>query len=74
MSAETITAAFEAVRLYAETHPRPIQVTIEQAQPMIGRSHTTIRKMIRAGIIKLNACGMIPISEIDRAISPRSAS
>lgn len=60
--------AQQAVRLYAETHPRPLQVTQKQAAEMLGIHFHTVRKMIRAGTIKLNACGMIPISEVDKAL------
>lgn len=65
--------ALVAIRLYADMHPRPAAVTQRQAAEMIGRSEPTIRKMIRAGEIALNAVGMIPISEIDRLLSHRAA-
>ena len=61
-------AAVAAVRLYAESHPRPVHVTQKQCAEMIGKSEPTVRKMIHAGTIKLNKVGMIPVSEIDRVI------
>jgi hypothetical protein len=65
--------AFNAVRLYAETHPRPLQVTQRQAAEMLDKSEVTISRMVKAGTIKLNGAGMIPISEIDRVLQPRAA-
>lgn len=61
--------ALKAVQLYAETHPRPSQVTQDQAAEMVGVSPATISRMVKAGMIKLNKFGRIPVSEIDRAIS-----
>lgn len=57
-----------AVQLYAETHPRPTQVTKAQAAEMLGISRPTIYKLIAAGNLRLNKCGMIPVSEIDAAL------
>ena len=57
-----------AVRLYAETHPRPVHVTQKQCAEMIGKSEPTVRKMLRAGVIRLNKVGMIPIAEVDRVL------
>jgi hypothetical protein len=68
---EVIEIAVKAVRLYAETHPRPPHVTQKQAAVMLGMSAPTIAKMVRAGTFKLNACGLIPIEQIDAAISVR---
>ena len=61
--------ALKAVQLYAETHPRPSQVTQDQAAEMAGVSRGTISKMIKSGRVKLNEFGRIPVSEIDRAIA-----
>ena len=58
--------ALKAVQLYAETHPRPSQVTQDQAAEMAGVSRGTISKMIKSGRLKLNEFGRIPVSEIDR--------
>lgn len=67
----SIEIAFQAVRLYAETHPRPSSVTQKQAGEMLGLSHVTISRMVRAGTIRLNNIGQIPITEIDRLLSVR---
>ena len=61
--------AAKAVQMYAETHPRPSQVTQDQAAEMVGVSPATISRMVKSGNIKLNKFGRIPVSEIDRAIS-----
>lgn len=61
--------AIKAVQTYAETHPRPSQVTQDQAAEMVGVSPATISRMVRAGTLKLNKFGRIPVSEIDRAIA-----
>lgn len=60
--------AIKAVRHYAETHPRPVQVTQTQAADMLGISSKTVSRMIKSGQIILNGCGLIPISEIDRVL------
>lgn len=48
---------------------RPPHVNQSQAAEMMGLSRQTVARMISAGTIKLNACGLIPINEIDRAIA-----
>jgi DNA-binding Lrp family transcriptional regulator len=58
------------VQMYAETHPRPSQVTQKQAAEMLGLSEKTISNMVRTGRIKLNNLGYIPITEIDRVLEP----
>ena len=73
MNHELIEVAAKAVQIYAESHPRPLHVNQVQAAEMLGKSHVTVRKMIRAGLIRLNTCGDIPISEIDRALSAKAA-
>lgn len=65
--------AIKAVQLYAEMHPRPPHVNQQQAAEMLHLSHVTVRKMIRAGTIKTNEIGQIPIGEIDRVLQPRAA-
>ena len=67
MSHDTLDIAAEAVRRYAETHPRPTQVTQLQAAEMLGLSRDTVRKLVRRGTLRLNACGLIPIELIDSA-------
>lgn len=64
--------ATQAVRLYAESHPRPVQVNQSQAAEMLGISRPTVQALIRAGTLKLNSCGLIPIGEIDRALAARN--
>jgi excisionase family DNA binding protein len=61
--------AVRAVRLYAESHPRPSQVTQTQAAEMLGLSRPTVSRLVKSGQIKLNRCGMIPTSEIDKVLS-----
>ncbi len=47
--------AAAAVQRYAETHPRPTQVTQVQAAEMLGLSRDTVRKLIRCGTLRLNS-------------------
>lgn len=63
--------AAQAVRLYAETHPRPIQVTQRQAAAMLGVSTQTVRNYIRARKLKLNGAGFVPIEALDRLLAPQ---
>jgi excisionase family DNA binding protein len=64
-----IDVAIKAVELYANSHPRPPHVNQVQAAQMLGLSVPTVRKLIKAGTLRLNKCGLIPIAEIDKAIS-----
>lgn len=64
-----IEMAVRAVELYAARHPRPVQVTITQAAEMLGLSRHTVSKMVRAGQIKLNRCGLIPIEQVDAMLT-----
>ena len=66
---EVLTIAAKAVRLYVESHPRPVSVTQVQAATMLNVSKPTVCRMVRTGRIKLNALGQIPISEIDRVLA-----
>lgn len=68
---ETIAIAAAAVRLYAESHPRPSHVTKTQAAEMLGISPPTLQKLIAAGTITMNPVGRIPISQIDAALAAR---
>ena len=70
-SPEIIAVAVAAVRHYAETHPRPPHVSAAQAADMLGVSPATITRMTRAGTLRLNRAGKIPISEIDAALIAR---
>lgn len=68
---DALQIAAQAVRLYAESHPRPPHVTMADAAEMLGISRPTMSRIIKAGIIRLNACGRVPISEIDAALEAR---
>ncbi|MDE2260386.1 MAG: helix-turn-helix domain-containing protein [Betaproteobacteria bacterium] len=61
--------ALQAVRLYAESHPRPRHVTITQAADMLEVSRPTIRKLIASGKLTLNAVKRIPVGEIDAMLA-----
>lgn len=63
--------ALEAVRLYAESHPRPTQVTQVQAAEMLGVSPRTVHNYIRSGRLKLNGCGYLPIEAVDALRAPQ---
>lgn len=66
-----ITVAQRGAQRYAEQHPRPTQVNAVQAAEMLGLTAQTVRKMIRDGRMALNKLGLIPITEIDRALLVR---
>lgn len=63
---EMVRIAARAVQLYAETHPRPTQVSQAQAAEMLGVHPKTVRNYIVAGKLKLNGCGQIPIEAVDK--------
>jgi len=65
--------ALIAIKMFAETHPRPIEVNRTQAAQMLNKSRVTIQSMIDRGVLKLNDNGMIPITEIDRLAYPKVA-
>jgi Mn-dependent DtxR family transcriptional regulator len=60
-------AAEEVIRRLP-AHPRPAHVIQKQAAEMLGVSPPTLAKLIKSGALKLNKCGLIPVTEIDRAI------
>jgi len=60
--------AVKAVQIHAAMHPRPSQVTQLQAAEMLGISRHTVARMIKSGEIKLNKCGLIPVTEVDRVL------
>ncbi len=66
---DILAIATAAVRLYAETHPRPSHVTKTQAAEMLGISPPTLQKLIAAGTLSLNRIGKIPIHQIDAALA-----
>ena len=63
--------AFQAVRLYAETHPRPLHVTLGQAAEMLGIPMDSLMKMMSGKKLRLNECGLIPIGDIDLMLASR---
>lgn len=66
---EMLATAAAAVRLYAETHPRPPHVTKTDAAKMLCISRPTVDSLIRAGTLSLNRIGKIPIHQIDAALA-----
>ena len=70
---DELEVALKAVRIYAETHPRPTHVNQGQAAEMLCLSYPTVRKLVRNGTLPLNDCGLIPIEAIDRARASRKA-
>ena len=68
---QTLRIAARAVQLYAETHPRPAQVTQTQAATMLGVHPKTIRNYVAAGKLTLNGCGLIPIGAVDALLVPQ---
>jgi hypothetical protein len=67
---DTLKIALRAVQIYAERHPRPIQVTQAQAAEMLHLSAQTVNKLVRTGALRLNKCGRIPIEQVDAALLP----
>ena len=67
---DAIHIATTAVRLYAETHPRPPHVTQRQAAEMAEfQSRPSIRRWSGAESLTLNKFGLVPVSDIDNAIA-----
>lgn len=64
--------AFQAVRLYAETHPRPLHVTLGQTAEMLGIPMDSLMKLMSGKKLRLNDCGLIPIGDIDRLLASRA--
>ena len=64
--------AIRAVELYDQRHPRPRHVTISQAAEMLELSRPTVRKIMQAGKLRLNSCGLIPIEQVDRLLLANS--
>jgi hypothetical protein len=62
---DALDIAVRAVSIYANRHPRPVQVNMTQAGEMLGLSRPTIRKLMAAGKLKYNHCGLIPIEHVD---------
>ena len=70
---EAIEIAVTAVRLYAETHPRPSSVTQKQAAEMLNVSAPTLGRIVKTGRLRLNALGRIPIGQVDALIAGEAA-
>jgi DNA-binding transcriptional regulator LsrR (DeoR family) len=68
---QTLRIAARAVQLYAETHPRPTQVTQAQVAEILGVSTRTVRNYIVAGKLRLNRCGRVPIEAVDALRAPQ---
>lgn len=66
-----IDIALRAIQLYSDMHPRPTHLTQVQAAEMLGVHRNTISKLLRAGVLRLNQCGLIPIELIDLARSTK---
>jgi DNA-binding transcriptional regulator LsrR (DeoR family) len=64
-----IDTVLKAIQLYAEMRPRPSQVTQTQAAEMLCLSRPTVSRLVKSGQIRLNKCGMIPVTEIDRVLA-----
>ncbi|MGA3803747.1 DNA-binding protein [Ralstonia nicotianae] len=73
MQMNELDIAVRAVKLFAETHPRPTHVTMTQAGEMLGLTRQTVSKLVHAGKLRLNGCGLIPIEQIDMIRSAGSA-
>lgn len=68
MSGDTFTMILKAIDTYATMHPRPPHVSQTQAARMLHVSRPTMSRMVKAGTFTLNDCGLIPITQIDRAV------
>jgi len=61
--------AIKAVEIYASRRPVPVQVNQSQAAQMLEIDPKTLRKMISAGTLKLNGCGLITTADIYKLLS-----
>jgi Mn-dependent DtxR family transcriptional regulator len=68
---ELVQVIERAVERAMERHPRPTQVNMKQAAEMLNVSPMTITRMVRAGKLRLNSCGLIPIGQIDAVLDAR---
>lgn len=50
------------------TIDRPSHVTQTQAAEILKLSRATVNKLVKNGSLKLNACGMIPMTQLDLAL------
>lgn len=67
--ADVIRIAHRALETYEARHPRPPHVTATQAAEMLGLSRQTVSKIMRAGRLRYNACGLIPIEQVDKLLT-----
>jgi hypothetical protein len=65
--ARMLAVAARAIQMYAETHPRPTQVTIGQAAEMLGIGRWKATQLVKVGTLRINACGLVPIEQVDQA-------
>jgi len=56
--------AMKAIEKYESSHPAPPHVNAIQAAEILKRSPKTVRAYIKAGSLKLNKCGLIPINDV----------
>lgn len=73
MENNVLEVASKAVRMYAETHPRPPHVTQRQAAEMLHLSAPTVGKLVKSGRLRLNGTGLIPIAQVDALIAGEQA-
>lgn len=66
---EAIDMAVRAVSIYAQRHPRPVQVTVTQAAQMLNVSRPTVHKYMKAGLLRYNKCGLISTEQVDALLA-----
>lgn len=69
MTTSDIDQILKILEIHDARRPRPSHVNMVQAAEILGKNVKTVSKMVRFGSIKLNPCGMIPITEIDRVLA-----
>lgn len=69
INSQILAAAIKAVKLYAESHPRPTHVTQKQAAEMMDVSEATVSRMVARGAFRLNKLGRIPITQVDSVLT-----
>jgi len=66
--ADIIRIVHRALQIYEARHPRPAHVNLKQAAEMLGISRHTVTKIMRMGKLRYNACGLIPIEQVDKLL------
>lgn len=62
-------AAIRVAAMFADKAAlRPLHVNQSQAAEMLNLSVSTISRMVKAGNIRLNKCGMIPIDQLEECV------